>query len=174
MHSCTVHGPTNFIFYQFFIKNGSHGTIYTFKNYFTTVFSVFSFNKISSIQINPLFRILRFKREREREVIFLFFCCFSFSLWTQSVILGYKLSIESNQPNGLKIFFTFWQIYYVPKPSIFFFPSLNLIKSFFLIVLKRKYIDEKLKIFNNLCMKIEFIYLFIFLNFKEKKVKHFQ
>ena len=25
------------------IKNGSHGTIYTFKNYFATVFSVFSF-----------------------------------------------------------------------------------------------------------------------------------
>ena len=26
------------------IKNGSHGTIHTFKNYFTTVLSVFSFN----------------------------------------------------------------------------------------------------------------------------------
>ena len=26
------------------IKNGSHGTIYTFKNYFTTVFLVFNFN----------------------------------------------------------------------------------------------------------------------------------
>ena len=26
-----------------FIKNGSHGTIYTFKNYFATVFSVFNF-----------------------------------------------------------------------------------------------------------------------------------
>ena len=25
------------------IKNGSHGIIYTFKNYFTTVFSIFSF-----------------------------------------------------------------------------------------------------------------------------------
>ena len=25
------------------IKNGFHGTIYTFKNYFVTVFSVFSF-----------------------------------------------------------------------------------------------------------------------------------
>ena len=25
------------------IKNGSHGTIYTFKNYFVTVFSIFSF-----------------------------------------------------------------------------------------------------------------------------------
>ena len=25
------------------IKNGSHGTIYTFKNYFATVFSIFNF-----------------------------------------------------------------------------------------------------------------------------------
>ena len=39
-------------FSNFFIKNGSHSTIHTFKNYFTTVFSVFSFNKISSIQMN--------------------------------------------------------------------------------------------------------------------------
>ena len=35
------------LFSNFFIKNGSHGTIYTFKNYFATVFlvSVFSFSK---------------------------------------------------------------------------------------------------------------------------------
>ena len=34
-------------FSNFFIKNGFHNTIYTFKNYFTTVFliSVFNFNK---------------------------------------------------------------------------------------------------------------------------------
>ena len=31
------------LFINFFIKNGSHSTIYTFKNYFATVFSVFSF-----------------------------------------------------------------------------------------------------------------------------------
>ena len=40
------------------IKNGSHGTIHTFKNYFATVFSVFSFQfsvstTISSIQTDP-------------------------------------------------------------------------------------------------------------------------
>ena len=40
------------------IKNRSHGTIYTFKNYFATVFSVFSFQfsvsaTISSIQTDP-------------------------------------------------------------------------------------------------------------------------
>ena len=35
------------LFSNFFIKNGSHGTIHTFKNYFATVFSVsvFSFSK---------------------------------------------------------------------------------------------------------------------------------
>ena len=36
--SCTVHVLKN-------IKNGSHDTIYTFKNYFATVFSVFSFQQ---------------------------------------------------------------------------------------------------------------------------------
>ena len=35
------------LFTNFFIKNKSHDTIHTFKNYFTTVFSVtvFNFNK---------------------------------------------------------------------------------------------------------------------------------
>ena len=39
--------PQITFFSNFFIKNGFHSTIYTFKNYFTTVFlvSVFSFNK---------------------------------------------------------------------------------------------------------------------------------
>ena len=35
--------PQTSLFSNFFIKNGSRNTIYTFKNYFTTVFSVFSF-----------------------------------------------------------------------------------------------------------------------------------
>ena len=35
--------PQISFFINFFIKNGSHGTIDTFKNYFATVFSVFSF-----------------------------------------------------------------------------------------------------------------------------------
>ena len=42
--------PQISLFSNFFIKNGSHGTIHIFKNYFATVFSVFSFSKISSIQ----------------------------------------------------------------------------------------------------------------------------
>ena len=40
------------LFSNFFIKNGSHSTIYTFKNYFATVFSIsvfnFSKNKLNS------------------------------------------------------------------------------------------------------------------------------
>ena len=39
----TVHALKN-------IKNGSHGTIYAFKNYFATVLSVFSF---SNNKLNP-------------------------------------------------------------------------------------------------------------------------
>ena len=39
--SCTIHETHNH-FIQKKILNGSHGTIYTFKNYFTTVFFVFS------------------------------------------------------------------------------------------------------------------------------------
>ena len=46
---CTVHG-THSYFIQKNIKNGSHSTIYTFKNYFVTVFSVFNF---SNNKFNP-------------------------------------------------------------------------------------------------------------------------
>ena len=42
--SNTVHmGPTTTLLKK--IKNGSHSNIHTFKNYFVTVFSVFSFSK---------------------------------------------------------------------------------------------------------------------------------
>ena len=44
-------GPTTTLFRKkIYIKNGSHDTIHPFKNYFATVFSVFS--KISCIQTN--------------------------------------------------------------------------------------------------------------------------
>ena len=35
-------GSTNMDFSKFFFKIGSYGTIHTFKNYFATVFSIFS------------------------------------------------------------------------------------------------------------------------------------
>ena len=37
-----------FFFNKTFIKNGFHDTIHTFKNYFTTVFSVFSNKRYSN------------------------------------------------------------------------------------------------------------------------------
>ena len=59
--------PQISFFINFFIKNESHSTIHTFKNYFTTVFSVFSFNKISSIQTDPkLHEKSQSERRRER------------------------------------------------------------------------------------------------------------
>ena len=55
-YSSTVHvlfmGPTATLFRKK-IKNRSHGIIHTFKNYFVTVFLVFSFTKISYIQTDP-------------------------------------------------------------------------------------------------------------------------
>ena len=46
--SCTIHVLKN-------IKNGSYGTIYTFKNYFTIILSVFSFQfySFSKNKLNP-------------------------------------------------------------------------------------------------------------------------
>ena len=50
--SCALFmGPTNFFLNKTFIKNESHGTIHTFKNYFTTMFLIF--NKINDIQTDP-------------------------------------------------------------------------------------------------------------------------
>ena len=46
--------PQTLLFSNFFIKNRSHGTIYTFKNYFVTMFLIFSFSKIISIQTDPM------------------------------------------------------------------------------------------------------------------------
>ena len=39
------------------IKNGSHGTIHTFKNYFAIIFLVFNLAKISSIQTDLKFLV---------------------------------------------------------------------------------------------------------------------
>ena len=43
MHHVLVIDPQIPLFSNFFIKNGSYGTIYTFKNYFATMISVISF-----------------------------------------------------------------------------------------------------------------------------------
>ena len=51
-----LRNPQISFFIKTFIKNGSHCTIHTFKNYFTTVFLVFS--KISCIQTDPNSQII--------------------------------------------------------------------------------------------------------------------
>ena len=66
--------PQITLFNNFFIKNGSHSTIYTFKNYFATVFSVsvFSFSKNKFNPNTPKILI---------EVAFLNFLGFRIYLW---------------------------------------------------------------------------------------------
>ena len=56
-------GPQIPLFSNFFIKNGSHDIIHTFKNYFITVFSVSA--KISSIQTD--FRLKKKNEKRKRK-----------------------------------------------------------------------------------------------------------
>ena len=46
-HRALFTDPQISLFSNFFIKNGSHGTIYTFKNYFATMFFSFQFSAIS-------------------------------------------------------------------------------------------------------------------------------
>ena len=49
----TIHGPTTILLKKY-IKNGPHGTIHIFKNYFATVFLVFSFSKNKLYPNRPL------------------------------------------------------------------------------------------------------------------------
>ena len=42
-YSHTIHETHSHFIKKIYIKNGSHGTIYTFKIYFVTIFSVLSF-----------------------------------------------------------------------------------------------------------------------------------
>ena len=53
-------GSASMDFSKFFFKTGTHDTIHIFKNYFTTVFSVFSFqfSTISGIQTDSKRNIL--------------------------------------------------------------------------------------------------------------------
>ena len=69
-----VHGIHNHFIQKKNIKNESHGTIYTFKNYFTTAFSVFSFSKNKLYPNEPLKNPethLKKKKRNRRRVNFL-------------------------------------------------------------------------------------------------------
>ena len=52
--SCTIHETQNYFIQEKNIKNGSYGTIHTFKNYFTTIFLVFSFQQNKLYLNRPL------------------------------------------------------------------------------------------------------------------------
>ena len=63
--------PQTPLFINFFIKNWSHNTIYIFKNYFATAFSVFSFQ----FQQNKFYPNIHILLERST---YLFFCVILF------------------------------------------------------------------------------------------------
>ena len=48
-HRALFMDPQISLFSNFFIKNGFHGTIYTFKNYFATIFFSFQFSALSKL-----------------------------------------------------------------------------------------------------------------------------
>ena len=50
-------GPASTDFSKFFFKTGSYSTIHTFKNYFATIFSVFSNKRYPN---KPLVKYLRY------------------------------------------------------------------------------------------------------------------
>ena len=69
----TVHAPFTYcswdpqpLYAEKIFKNGSHGTIHTFKNYFVTVFLIFSFQQNNLYPNEPLFfkKYFRFYREK--------------------------------------------------------------------------------------------------------------
>ena len=64
--SVTVHHCSSTVHVLKNIKNGSHGTIHTFKNYLTTVFSDFSF---SNNKFNPNGSIDRDRIEQTGETV---------------------------------------------------------------------------------------------------------
>ena len=85
--------PQTLLFINFFIKNKFYSTIYIFKNYFTTVFSVFSFqfqqNKFYPNRplVNLRERDTSYMHERERPLALpkgerhLEYSCFSYFIW---------------------------------------------------------------------------------------------
>ena len=83
------------LFSNFFIKNGPHNTIHKFKNYFATVFSVFSFSKISSIQTDVYVWIHVCVLNPRLRFTFLFF--FFFTRFGVTWLLFMYCSLNSNR-----------------------------------------------------------------------------
>ena len=86
--SRTIHalftGPTATLLKKIYIKNGSHGTIHVFKNYFTLVFSVFSF------QQNKLYPNRQYPFGYGWKLMCLRFCFFFFFFLTNASCTVYE------------------------------------------------------------------------------------
>ena len=95
---CIVYGTHNHFIQKKKNKNGSHNTIYTFKNYFATVFSVFS--KISCIQTDPKWE---FKNKTKWNKLFELFgypeigqiTDYPPVIWPKFKLLTYSLKIDT-------------------------------------------------------------------------------
>ena len=72
--------PQISLFSNFFIKNWSHGTIHTFKNYFVTVFFSFQFSAVSKRTLSFLFLEI-FSRELKKLPLFFNSRNFFFQKW---------------------------------------------------------------------------------------------
>ena len=90
------------LFSNFFIKNGSHNTIYTFKNYFTTVFSVSVFN-FSKNKLNP-----NTPRNAKHITLSQYLSCSRYKLWLEHHSKQWHEStvLSSNVP--IKIYHCGW------------------------------------------------------------------
>ena len=77
------------LFSNFFIKNGSHSTIYTFKKYFATVFLVSA--KISCIQTD---RVARFVKLLLLILLWIMFICFFFFFFLKKKLLVLIINIK--------------------------------------------------------------------------------
>ena len=115
--------PQILLFSKFFIKNGSHGIIYTFKNYFSTVFlvSVFSFSKNklnpngligdeSSLVSSCICLLVGcvFFMEETRWVFFLYNCVLCFTVLNK--VLSFYIYKKKKQIKNLKSSFCRWSL----------------------------------------------------------------
>ena len=80
--------PTNLFFNKIFIKNESHSTIHTFKNYFIIVFSIFTKIRVSKHTFN-LYLNLTIPHLLLSIYLFIFYFCvylkrYSYSVYSSS------------------------------------------------------------------------------------------
>ena len=80
--------PTNLFFNKIFIKNESHSTIHTFKNYFIIIFSIFTKIRVSKHTFN-LYLYLTIPHLLLSIYLFIFYFCvylkrYSYSVYSSS------------------------------------------------------------------------------------------